>query len=190
MPSTLPRYDWIYSCRGEGVVISHDFCPPGGGPSDKRQSEWLLSKWKASCEPQTRNEQLLADLVALFDGGHPALSLLPAEVEKMFRQMDACVRAPYIPFGKGAKPATTTKLAKGSKAATPQPFQDDIQEAIASALTKYDSADSFFARGAVDELKALLLAEVVNDVPEAAQKNVVILIAKHIGQAFKKWRGK
>lgn len=174
-------FEWMHDVRGEGVVISHR--EPGHG--------WVLGKWKCACEPQSTNKGLLDAIVQDYDSQNSfALSLLPPGVEDMFRKMNQCLSATYTPFikeaekGKGSdgmkKKATTATECEGASL---------VSDAIQSALTKFDSLEAYFAKGpgGRDEIKALLIKEVTEDVPADAKKLVSGLVSKHVGMAFGKW---
>merc|ERR1711881_340840 len=121
--------DWMmesWKC-GEGFVLCH------AELGDNDNGRVVLGKWKGAQEPQDKNKRELASLrQRLSSELEPAVGfLLPFGVEAMLEQMDAA-----------ANVVSPTKQEAEKKA-----LVEGVEEAIASALTKFGTLQSFFAAG-------------------------------------------
>ena len=65
-----------------------------------------------------------------------------------------------------------------------------MQEAIASALTKFDSPEAYFERDERKQFTTMVIEEVAADLKadEKLKKLVCGQVNKHIGQAFGSWK--
>ena len=181
---------WMLEMRGEGLVLTYPAfgARSGGGLC-------TLGKWKCAQEPQQKNIQELSRLQHRFsEAGDfpPSLHfLLPAGVVDMVAKMHAVATAGSAsPF----KVAEQMMKQKPKKAGEAGPSEQDIavQEAIASALTKFDSPGVYFDRNERKEFTALLLEEVLTDLTaekgSKLKKLVSGAVMKRLGQDFGSWK--
>ena len=167
---------WMLEMRGEGLVLTY----VGFGSESV-----VLGKWKCAQEPQQKNIKLLRQLRHRFsDEGDfpPSLHVLfPPRVIDMVAKMEAVATISVA----AAEPVKKAQAAGGA------PKKDIVvQEAIASALTKFDSPSAYFRRDQRKEFTALLLEEVVADLKaEGKQKKQVKgAVMRAIGQEFGSWK--
>ena len=168
---------------GEGFVLCHAELGDNG--------RVVLGKWKGAQEPQDKNKRELASLrQRLSSQLSPAVGfLLPFGVEAMLGQMEAA--ANVVPPSKQ----------EGKKKAAPKEKKvlvEGVEEAIASALTKFDTMESFFAAGKRGEIAKLLQDEVTADLlgaegtkgKEGKQKAKFVgaQVQRAVGTAFGAWK--
>ena len=179
--------DWMmesWKC-GEGLVLCH------AELGDNDNGRVVLGKWKGAQEPQDKNKRELASLrQRLSSQLKPAVGfLLPFGVEAMLDQMDAVANV---------VPPTKQEAKKKAAPKEKKVLVEGVEEAIASALTKFDSLQTFFAAGKRGEIAKLLQDEVTADLlgaegakgKEGKQKAKFVgaQVQRAVGTAFGVWK--
>jgi len=174
---------WMVSCKGEGVVVSI--------PTDVLgRPTGTVRKFKTAAEPQGSNEQWLRRTLARLEalGG----ACVDVVVVSMLRTMlDVATATPPEGAGhKAPKPKKKKVNAAETKGAYPAQL---VQEALDSALTKFDALDTFFAKGShrMGEIRALLIKEIGSDMgakTPAEQKQIKGTVAAFVGKSYGKWK--
>jgi hypothetical protein len=179
---------WMLEMRGEGLVLTF---PEFGA----RSGTFKLTKWKCAHEPQQRNiDELTKLLRRLSDVGDfpPSVHfLLPAGVVEMLQRMHAVATAgSSSPFKKGNQAAEGAKDQVGSGATQSAAQDATVEEAIVSALTKFDTPDVYFDRDERKKLTDMLLAEVLTDLNAEGKvkKMVTGAVMEMLGQEYGRWK--
>ena len=187
--------------RGEGLVLTH----PALTEAAEATTGWnrdagtvVLGKWKCASEPQSKNiRELTALLEQLSPKGKlpPAVHcMLPTGVPEMIAKMHRVATAApdKIVLALAEKQAAGGGGGAGLKKVSPV---EGVEDAITSALTKFDSLHAYFERGERAEIARLLLEEVVVDLEitpgktgKVAQKFVAAQVQKCVGSEFGRWR--
>merc|ERR1711907_389431 len=174
--------------RGEGLVLTH----PAFG--ELYSGLCHLGKWKCAQEPQSNNIKQLARLMHRFSeegdvGPSVANILLPAGVVDMVTKMHAVATAGMLsPFKEAKKGPGQQKKKKKKQQSSEQHIA--VQEAIASALTKFDSPEAYFERDERKQFTTMVIEEVSADLKadEKLKKLVYGQVNKHLGQTFGSWK--
>ena len=180
---------WMLEMRGEGLVLTH---------RDFGVGSFKLSKWKCAQEPQQKSIQELTKLQQRFadDGDFPpALHfLMPTGVVDMVTKMHAVATVGLESPFKATRTKDEQTKAKSAGGAPKQPKSEQdvimVEDAIVSALTKFDSPEAYFARDERKRFTAMLLEEVVTDLKAEGKlkKLATSAVMKRLGQEFGSWK--
>jgi hypothetical protein len=171
---------WMISCKGEGIVVSIPRTALGTANA-------VVRKWKSASEPQGSNEKIITSTlenVAPLSGACVDEGI----ITMLQTLLDVATATP--PEGQNAKKAgQKVKQPKAARALVP----NHVEEALVSALTKFDSLEVFFEKGGsgIANIKSLLMDEVVMDMGvncHPAEKQIRSAIAAHVGRQFGKWK--
>merc|ERR1712227_537536 len=192
--------DFMMECKGEGLVLTWKW---RNGSQRDDKSTFSTAKYKCACEEQGGTTDVLEKLQATledFQAGTGCGFLLPTGVrESMVPQMLAVSRV--TPAADGP----SKKQRKGEdKAAAKEQTYSIVQGALQSALTKFDSPDSFFeihggSQGCkmmvdllVNEMQADLLAGIESSDGSIEKKQVLAAgrsgANRFVGMALGKWK--
>eukprot|EP01048_Picozoa_sp_COSAG05_P003406 COSAG05_NODE_156_length_15696_cov_359.955440_7_plen_435_part_00 len=168
---------WMLEMKGEGLVLTY----PGFASQFS-----MLGKWKCAQEPQPKNIEELKQLrQRLSEAGDfpPSLHFLfPEGVVEMIAKMQAIATVSV------AAAATPQKPADGQTTVD----NTEVDEAIASALTKFDSPAAYFERNERKQFTTLILEEVMADLKAVGgsklAKLVIAKVQKTVGQEFGRWK--
>jgi hypothetical protein len=193
-------FDWMVAMKGEGMVLTY---PDFGSKSGTA----VLGKWKCAQEPQSKNVNELKQLVAALSGakteedqGGPVHFppkvhfLLPSGVVEMVHKMlEVATAQPKTDSAEASKATTAAQKAGAAAQATGGGRSEgEMEEVLASALTKFDHIHSYFAQGKKAEVVQLLVQEVRQDLK--AEKGDPVwgqatkLVNRHVGMEFGTWR--
>ena len=142
--------------RGEGVVVTIPSAGADGGA--------ILRKWKQGREVQPASRDALRKAKAELDADRTVAALLGPGASAVTLLWDTLERTggrERAQRAAGAKPKKNKKKNKKQKKSDPEPEITDVEPvagALASALTKYDDLESYFAAAASDTATAALLA--------------------------------
>jgi len=163
--------DWMIAGNGEGLVcVCTEF----------------QKKWKIGAETQP----------SVFDALEVTMEKLLAFDDIDPRISDAVAILFQVTKSKAKMGKLPTKQKKAPKSKTSLFDDNQMSGAIESALSKYDSLDTYFESNKRDEIISLVLQEVKDDllplVNEAQQDRAIKTISgavrKHIGASFGKWK--
>ncbi len=180
---------WMLEMRGEGLVLTfQDFAT--------RSGSFKLTKWKCAHEPQQKNVDELTKLrQRLSAGGNfpPSVHfLLPAGVVDMAQKMHAVATAGLTsPFKKETNQSSKeAKQQAGGVSKQPTAQDATVEEAIVSALTKFDTPDAYFDRDERKQFSDMLLAEVLADLKAEGKvrKMVTGAVMKRLGQEYGRYK--
>lgn len=192
--------DFMMECKGEGLVLTWKW---RNGSQRDDKSTFSTAKYKCACEEQGGTTGVLEKLQGTledFEAGPGCGFLLPTGVrESMVPQMLAVSRV--APAADGP----SRKQRKGEdKAAAKEQTYLIVEGALESALTKFDSPESFFeihggSQGCkmmvdllVNEMKADLLAGAEGTDGSIEKKQILAAgrgaVNRFVGVAFGKWK--
>jgi hypothetical protein len=161
--------DWMFNGNGEGLVcVSEDF----------------QRKWKIGSESQPAVLSTLPGLLTRLE---------PFDLDP--RVLQLCAVLTEVNKSK----LIMGQLPQAKKKEKPNPSnslltQDALQDALNSALTKYDALESFFATDGMNQICGHLIDEVEHDllVPELpqyeAKKEISAFIRNFVGKAYGRWK--
>jgi hypothetical protein len=149
---------------GERGAAESDVGGGGGGFA-------MAHKWKCACEPQGKNPALMADLLEHVSTLEKAGLdfLLPASLKDMLTSLAQVATAKPPPAAVAQKKKSAKQKPAdggdgvGDGGGAEGELKARIEDAIASAATKFDSLEAYFSKGAKAEIVTLLVAEVVAD---------------------------
>ena len=138
-----------YECLADAILANQEFMEKGKGEGLICVSKHETTKWKIGAYPDNRNEAIIKEFVQQIEADK---ELLGEHTEKALEVFDVMKRV------------------QGSKQQVFPPGSDeDYMEAIKSAMSKFDSHESF----EVDEYYEMIVKETTED------------IAGMMGEAFK-----
>lgn len=152
------NYDWMVNGNGEGLVLVND--------------KFGISKWKIGAEANQTNLNSLRTILdeiqddnekKMFgENTEKALELF----EKLYAIQKSNLVMGELPKPKGAKEAKAPKQAKAQKVALTPEQVAEYAEAIKSAKSKFDHADTYFEKNmkGVEEYCKLIAQECLNDI--------------------------
>jgi len=142
----------------------------------------ILYKWKTGNEDESRGNSLLASLKK---NHSPAiLELAGVDLEVLDVLLTVSGNKPTQPDSKMTK-------VKGKRAKCGNDDNSALSRAYDSALTKFDSVESFFDRGKRDLLIEILVEELEADLEPKTKKEingVVSFVKKNIGRSYGVWK--
>ncbi|XXQ39014.1 RNA ligase domain-containing protein [Plasmodiophora brassicae] len=160
------RRDWMMSGDGEGLVVS--LLWPG-----RHSGQARILKWKMGHEPAAPSAILaLQTTVAMLDR-------YPADVSLFLTTLHDVMH--------NGAPETVTYSRRIRKAKFAR--ANEFDNAMASAATKLDSPDAYFAKGRAGLLEYIrcVADEVLLDHPHAPADKVQSYVSKRIGKLYGKW---
>jgi hypothetical protein len=212
---TTSMRDWMMTSAGEGVVFTIPTTPCG-------MKACTLRKWKTASEPQGSNQKVLVaciEKVATLQVANKSTNTKATTSQDQHQQAAktvACIHQDVIdmldvmlavstatPPQQKASKGSKEKNKKGAAPMIAGPLDATlVNEAMVSALTKFDALDSFFSKknqkktkkkSPMDEIKDLLLMEMAEDmgvqeVDAAEMKQLKGTVSKHIGIEFGKFK--
>lgn len=190
----VANFDWMVEGRGEGIVC---VTPDAGG-------QCKVSKWKIGAEASSDNGSKLDKILETIEGDKDK-EIFGENTEKAIELIEKMLKVNKSKLINGAPPVVKTKEAKKAAPKKNGPVELTAEEkalyeeAIKSAKTKFDHADTFFAKNmkGVEEYSQLITKECLNDIKiDAADKaamdkhtNIVKAAIKEDFVAFKKANG-
>jgi hypothetical protein len=152
-------FDWMAGCRGEGLVLTWRW-NMGGGEEEEEQSEgfsFVTAKYKTAAEPQGATADVLERVIASVEA-FPCQFLLPPGVAASLLPRMLDVSKATVPVDSRAAAVGTAVAKKKQKAeqkALETPDEAEAkrntanaaaEEALASALTKFDTPAEYFKK--------------------------------------------
>ena len=145
----------------------------------------FLTKWKTSMEDESKGHKMLTSL--LRDYSNRVLELCGVNREMLELLLAVSKRDDSGNPRTSSEHKTSTKK---TKAARPSVIDETaLVTAYQSAETKFDAAESYFSRDARDEIIALLITEVAQDVDAKTTEKITCVtrfVKKQVGKAFGK----
>ena len=151
----VQNYEWMVKGNGEGLVIVANIA---------------ISKWKIGAEANATNLDYLRNLIdAIEDDKDKVLFGENTEkasdlVQKLYEIQKSNLIMGSVPQPKGKQPKAAPK--KSQKIELTEEQASAYAEAIKSAKSKFDHADTYFDKGmkGVEEFAKLIAAECLNDI--------------------------
>jgi len=196
---------------GGGRSDGDDDCGGGGGGSSSSEQGVqggfaMAHKWKCACEPQGKNRTLLVELeqrIACLEEVGLAF-LLPASVKAMIVSLSRVANA-EVPAAQKNQTVKQKSKVSGQGACEDAGLSEDtrklIEDAIASAASKFDSLEAYFSKDLKAGITELISTEVLADLSstdgrsddgidtnkQIMKHDVRALVNRHVGVAFGKW---
>jgi len=151
----MANYDWMVNGKGEGLVLVHS---------------GMISKWKIGAEANQSNLDSLRTIIDEIEDDKEN-TIFGENTEKaidLFNKFYAIQKSNLV-MGEAPKPKgkeVKAPKAKPQKVVLSPEMTAQYDEAIKSAKSKFDHADTYFAKNmkGVEEFSKLIAAECLNDI--------------------------